>query len=684
MPATRQLAAILFADIQGYTALMQDDEVKAMIIREKFQKTLTNEIKSHNGRIIQFSGDGALCIFQSAIEAIHAAIEIQKQMLAEPKVPLRIGIHSGDVITEGKNVYGDGVNVASRIESFAVAGSVFISGRVYDDIKNQKDIEAVSLGKFELKNVTAPMEIFAISNSGLIVPSKQKLEGKGRGVSKRKISSRKNLVTLGAIVLIFIAAIFFYNKFFAAAKFTGKEKSIAVLPFANMSNDKDNEYFSDGITEDIITRLSQITGLKVISRTSVMRFKNSTESIKEIASELGVAAILEGSVQKIGNQVRITAQLIDAGTDQNLWADKFDRELKDIFQIQSDVSEVIALRLNASLTAFQKSRIEKKPTENLEAYNFYLQGNYLWSKHTDESLSSAIEAYSKAIALDSNFAAAHAAISISWFSRGMMNDSVFRIIHHHAVKALSIDSNLASGHVALGEFYEFGNGDLLSALNEFNKAIKLDPNYAHAWTQKGFTYYQNGESDKALPYVNEALNLDPVTPNTLVDKAEILGELGKTDEAFELLRKAEALEPESNLLPEVNTIVYFHAGKYDEWIKLMTDYYSKGMVIRSQILQAKAIEYAMKNNKKESEKMIDSLSIIYGSPDSILIAGCKYLLNEREEAFQILQTFVGHVPDSNKNFLLADLLRFDFYLAPMRTDPRFDEIKKELGWKPLP
>src|SRR6266446_1332053 len=214
MSAIRQLAAILFADIQGYTALMQADEAKAMIIRYKFQKTLTNEIKAHTGHIIQLNGDGAFCIFKSAIEAIHAAIEIQKQMLQEPNVPLRIGIHSGDVITEEKNVYGDGVNVASRIESFAVAGSVFISGKVYDEIKNQKDIEAVSLGKFELKNVSVPMEIFAISNSGLVVPKKEMLEGKGKPLLVSTSGQKKILRIVLPSLLVIIASVFLLTKYF--------------------------------------------------------------------------------------------------------------------------------------------------------------------------------------------------------------------------------------------------------------------------------------------------------------------------------------------------------------------------------------------------------------------------------------------------------------------------------------
>src|SRR5438552_224354 len=202
MSTTRQLAAILFADIQGYTALMEDDEVHANLLRDKLKKNLVEQIANHNGRILKLSGDGALCIFNSAIEAVRAAIAIQTEMLREPKVPLRIGIHTGDVMFEEADVYGDGVNVASRIESFAVAGGVFISDRVYDDIKNQKDISAISLGKYDLKNVSAPVEIFAISNEGLVVPEKnKKLEGKGRRDSDKKFQTRNILITAAAVIV---------------------------------------------------------------------------------------------------------------------------------------------------------------------------------------------------------------------------------------------------------------------------------------------------------------------------------------------------------------------------------------------------------------------------------------------------------------------------------------------------
>jgi TolB-like protein/class 3 adenylate cyclase len=311
MSQSRQLAAIMFADIVGYTAMMQEDEALAMNWRQKLKKKLEEEVTAHQGKILEFRGDGAMCSFISTIEGVRAAVALQLYMQSEPMVPLRIGMHTGDVIFEENNIYGDGVNIASRLESFALPGSIFISGKAYDDIKNQKDIQTISLGKFALKNVKEQVEIFAIGNPGLKIPESDALEGKGEKVIEKK----------------------------------GGEKSIAVLPFLNMSNDPEQEYFSDGITEEIVNLLTHIKDLRVAGRTSSFHFKGRDIDLRLVGQKLNVRTLLEGSIRKHNLRLRINAQLINAEDGIQLWSERYDRELHDIFAIQDEIALAITEEL---------------------------------------------------------------------------------------------------------------------------------------------------------------------------------------------------------------------------------------------------------------------------------------------------------------------------------------------------
>ncbi|MCZ6520570.1 MAG: adenylate/guanylate cyclase domain-containing protein, partial [Bacteroidetes bacterium] len=325
---TRKLAAIMFTDMVGYTLLMQKDEQKAKSLRDRHRQVQKEEVESHSGEILQYYGDGTLCIFNSSLEAVDCAIQIQKKMQKKPKIPLRIGIHTGDIVHDQEGIYGDGVNVASRIESFAIPGSVLISEKVTDDIKNHPSFSSTSMGIYELKNVEKPMEVYAITNQPLKVPKPEEIKGKGRFV----------------------------------------QKSLAVLPFVNMSADAENEYFSDGITEEILNALAKVDGLQVTARTSSFAFKGKNMDLREIGAQLNVQHILEGSVRKAGNKVRITAQLINSADGYHLWSDTFDRKLEDIFEVQDEISQNIAHQLKEQLAIAKKEPLVKSATKNIEAY----------------------------------------------------------------------------------------------------------------------------------------------------------------------------------------------------------------------------------------------------------------------------------------------------------------------------
>ncbi|HEY8968830.1 MAG TPA: adenylate/guanylate cyclase domain-containing protein, partial [Puia sp.] len=294
----RQLAAILFADITGYTAIMQENEQLARLKRKRFKDILTGAVQTFEGKILQNYGDGSLVIFNSARQAVCCGINMQTLLQEEPRVDVRIGIHLGDVSVEEESIYGDGVNIASRIESAAIPGSILISGKVYEEIKNQHDITTLELGFFEFKNVKEAISVFAVTNDGIVVPSRAALKGKTKTPVNR----------------------------------------VAVLPFVNMSADPDNEYFSDGITEEILNTLTKIDNIQVTSRTSVFAFKGKSIDVRDIGAQLNVDKILEGSVRKSGNRLRITAQLINAADGYHIWSENYDRNLTDIFEIQDEIS----------------------------------------------------------------------------------------------------------------------------------------------------------------------------------------------------------------------------------------------------------------------------------------------------------------------------------------------------------
>jgi len=585
MSTSRQLAAFLFADIEGYTALMQRDETRAILLRDKFQRTLEKEIKMRGGRIATFSGDGALCVFKSAIEAVRAAIAVQVGMRDEPVVPLRIGIHTGDVITEGKNVYGDGVNVASRIESFAVAGSVFISGKVADEIKNQQGIEVVTLGKFELKNVHAPVEIFAIRNESLVVPKKETLEGKG--IPARKHSSKKLLIGLLAAVALATITLFVYKKynFVTAAASSIEVKTVAVLPFSNLGGQKDNEYFADGICDEVLTQLSKISALNVLSRTSTLQFRDTKKTMKEIGEQIGADVLLEGSVQKSGNKVRINVQLIDAATDKHLWAETYDRDLKDVFSIQSDIAGQIAEALNTTLTSTEREIFSEKPTDNMEAFDRYLRGRKFaesfWNVTKMDNVSDAVKMFEEAIKLDPKFLYAYHElimlyVEISW-RKPVVNYEDYRIKAREwldKMTELKIDKPIV--HATISMYKYEGERDYGGALEELkvidryygndkqtidlrayvlrrmgrlDEALQLFLRIAHTYPKFAFlhqeivaTYTLLRNADSAISHCEKAIRLEPGVSDFYTNKASVYTDIkGDLRTADNILRSATTL-----------------------------------------------------------------------------------------------------------------------------------------------
>lgn len=346
MSQFRQLAAIMFTDIVGYTALMGRDEQKAFELLDKNRRLHKTIIEQYNGKWIKELGDGMMASFNTVSDAVNAAIEIQKACRASKELSLRIGIHEGEIIFENNDIYGDAVNIASRIQTLGIPGSILFSKKINDEIKNKSEFQTTSVGNFEFKNVTERIEVFALTNDGFPIPKRGMMEGKLR----KNNSLKRNVIVSLAFITIVLAAFFVYKSLFAKND-NGEvvDKSIAVLPFVDMSAGKDQEYFSDGLSEELLNLLSKIPELKVIGRTSSFSFKGKNEDLRIIGEKLGVANILEGSVQKEGNKIRVTAQLIRTADGFHLWSDKYDRDLEGIFKLQDDIANAVVKELKLKL-----------------------------------------------------------------------------------------------------------------------------------------------------------------------------------------------------------------------------------------------------------------------------------------------------------------------------------------------
>jgi len=569
----RKLAAIMFTDMVGYTALMQDDEPKARKLIERHRAHMKPFVEKHGGEIIQFVGDGTFCRFDSAIEAVNSAVEIQKVLEMEPEINLRIGIHVGDVVVDGDEVYGDGVNVASRLESLAEPGGICLSGEVYTQIKNQPDIDLIAGGSKELKNVKEPVDIYFISAksdtktepSSVISPLDKSSSSQKESMSQ---TGYGKFIYFGAAALVLLLVVLWNLPYFSsrdmALEASGEIRSIAILPLDNMSNDPDQEYFSDGMTEALIANIAKIRSLKVISRTSVMRYKGTDKSLPEIAKELKVDAILEGSVMHAEGEVRITVQLIRAATDEHLWAESYTDKLENIMILQSKIARAVAGEIKLTLTPEEEKRINEKPTDNVEAYDYYLRGNdYLSRSFNKSDFTNSLQMNEKAVELDPNFALAYSNLSFAhsemyWFYYDRTEERLRRS-KKSLDRALMLNPDLPEAHVAYGWYFYHGFLEYENALKEFGIAIDLGLNSSNLYMGIASVQRRQGRMEEAVVNFQKAEELDPRSSRAY----------SNTGQTYDLLRRYEEAERHINkalsLRPEQMSLYYFKMFLYLRW-----------------------------------------------------------------------------------------------------------------------
>ncbi|GJM04568.1 MAG: adenylate cyclase [marine bacterium B5-7] len=487
MSQSRQLAAIMFTDIVGYTALMGDDEQKAFELLKKNRAVQRPIIERYNGRWLKEIGDGVLASFPTVSDAVHCAAIIQKTCQSEPDLKLKIGIHQGEVVFDGMDVFGDGVNIASRIESLTPAGCIYISESVLRNVENKKAIQTKFVGEKELKNVKYPIRIYQVNVDD------QAIHEVLESPVPKPIEST--------------------------------EKSIAILPFVNMSNDPEQEYFCDGLSEELLNALTQLDRFKVASRTSSFMFKGKNIDISEIGKKLHVETVLEGSVRKVQNRVRITAQLINAQDGFHLWSERYDRELTDIFEIQDEITLSILDALKLKLLSNERNRILKRSTKNPEAYQLYLKGRQNFHLITPDGYLKAIEFFNTAVEIEPSYSEAIAGIASCylnlWHFDLVPADQCLQPMIESTYKAIELDDKIAESHLAMARlrmWYEF---NLMEAKKEFEITLELNPNIPDAIAHYAFVESCLGNKSKALELGKRALELDPFSPMTILNHAVI-------------------------------------------------------------------------------------------------------------------------------------------------------------------
>jgi adenylate cyclase len=529
-PFVRRLAAILAADIVGYSRLIEQDETGTVARIKTLRDDLIDPaVTRHMGQIVRLAGDGALVEFPSVVEATQCAIDLQREMLVRnadapehERIVFRIGVNLGDIIVEEDNLHGEGINVAARLEALAEPGGILVSEQVVQQVEGKIDAGLTFVEERTVKNIERPVRIYRVDLDG--EPRTASASGRGATaiVRPRGRVGLKSPIFIGAsaVALLVGVAIVAWLEFgkpteqpppAAQLPAIDEEPSIAVLPFQNLSDDKEQQYFSDGITNDTITDLSKFSNLFVIAATSVFKYKNSEKGIKEIGQELGVRYVLEGSVQRSAGMVRINAQLIDATTDYHLWAERYDRELKDIFAVQDEITQSIVTALRVKLVEGEQQRVALRYTDVIEAYDLLLRGR-TYLRGTRKTHLKARGLFDQAIKLDPEFAAAHAEKSVTYFSNFIMPMSTDKKVLGKALKtaerAVELDDALPLAYARLG-WALLANKRHDDAIEAAQRAVALDPNDAESNAQLGNILNWAGEPEEGIPYIEKAMRLNP-------------------------------------------------------------------------------------------------------------------------------------------------------------------------------
>ena len=605
--AQRRLAAILAADVVGYSRLMQGDEAGTLAaLTARRRDILQPVVARHHGRVVKLMGDGVLVDFASAVNAVECAVELQGAMHAanadlapDQRIVWRIGLNLGDVLVDGDDLYGDGVNVAARLETLAEPGGILVSQTFFSQVRGRVPFGFDDLGEQTLKNMAERVRVYRVTGA----------------------HARSNKAALPPRL------------------------AIAVLPFTNMSGDPEQEYFSDGITEDIITDLSKVSTLSVVSRNTAFTFKGKPVDIAEIGRRLNVSHVLEGSVRKAGGRVRITAQLIDAVTDSHLWAERYDRDLSDIFALQDEIAQAIVAALKVKLLPTEKQAIETRSTHDPEAYEIYLQARYHLLHHGVKNLEIAIRLGQRALEIDPHYARAWALIAVCQSAlriRGEEGDSGLAA----ADRALALDPALAEAHAARGRVLaDLGRVDEAIAAHE--ESLRLEPDSPEARFNYGRTCFLLGRHDEAIEHFERSAQFSESSFSALTYMAQIYQTLGRDDDAWAAARRGlERIEREVLAHPDNALAMSFGVGLL---VQLGQTERAREWISRTLIVE----------------------------PDDVVIrfnlACCLAQMGDAEQALDLLESSV------NRMAAIVGWIKNDSDLAPLHGHPRYEALLARKG-----
>jgi len=576
--AKRKLSAILSADVKGYSRLMGQDEAGTVIRIKEYRALMTDFVQRYHGRVVDSPGDNILAEFASVVDATECAVIIQEDLktrnaeLPESRrMEFRIGINLGDIIEDSERIYGDGVNIAARIESLAEAGGICISGTSYDQVKNKLNLGYKNFGDHSVKNIAEPVRVYRVLTES---------EAAGKVIGEKR-KSRKWIALAAAIVLIVVGVVagwYFYLHQSTKIEPASVEKmayplpdkpSIAVLPFDNLSGVSDQDYLADGITENIITALSYIPEIFVIARNSTFTYKGKAVKAQEVAEDLGVRYILEGSVQRAGDRVRITAQLIDAASGRHLWADRYDRDLQDLFALQDEITLKIVLALEVELSVGVQIRLARKTMPNFEAWSYYVRGYGHMKRHTKADNAWARELFERAAGLAPEFAPVFTALGLTHFDDARHGWSESREVSilravELAKKAQALDDSDPMIHVLWGAIY-LQQRRYDQAIAEGEKSVALGPNQSLPHFLLAMYLSHTGRYKEAVPLIRKAMRLDPYYPSSYL---ELLGSVyvqtGEYEEALEAFKMLVVREPHRIVGHQGLAMAYIRLGRKEQ------------------------------------------------------------------------------------------------------------------------